>query len=102
MKKKHVCPNHFNGEGARGGCYVSIYGTDREGVANLAVGWSCVTVHHGDIPVSWIAEIVAVASGHEGGIAGFLDEHNYGGGYALQCDPAPPAKRKYRCKNSHE
>lgn len=84
---RHVCLNRFAGEGARGGCYLEIESSDREGVAQLDVGWSCVGVHRGEIPVSWLSEIIAIATGHKGGIAGFLAEHNYGGGYALMCDP---------------
>lgn len=88
---KHQCPNRFYGEGARGGCYFDIAPGDREGMARLDVGWSCVVVHRADIPVTWLAELMAIATGHKGGVAGFLAEHNYGGGYALQCDPAPGA-----------
>jgi len=92
---KHVCRNAYHGEGARGGCFVEIEQTDREGFAVLDVGWSCVIVHRGEIPVSWLSEIIAIATGHKGGIAGFLAEHNYGGGYALMCDEplVSPAER---------
>jgi hypothetical protein len=84
---KHVCPNRYAGEGARGGCYFEIDPGRKKETANLRVGWSCVVVHDGDIPVSWLSEIIAIATAHKGGIAGFLEHHNYGGGYALQCDP---------------
>jgi hypothetical protein len=96
---KHVCPNRFAGEGARGGCYFEIepaYG-QKEDVVSLNVGWSCVVVHSSDVPVTWLSEIVAIATGHEGGIAGFLAHHNYGGGYALQCNPGPALT-----SNNHE
>jgi hypothetical protein len=90
-KRAHVCPQRYAGEGARGGCYFSIESSDRgEGFANLGVGWSCVTVHDGEIPVTWLSEVIAIATGHPGGIAKFLADHNYGGGYALQCDPVKP------------
>lgn len=85
--RKHVCPNSFHGEGARGGCFVEIEAGDTEGVATLRAGWSCVIVHDNEIPVTWLAEVIAIATGHKDGIAGFLRDHNYGGGYALQCDP---------------
>lgn len=87
-KKKHKCQNRYAGEGARGGCYFEIEPSDKEGVAVLGAGWSCVVVHRGEIPVTWLAELVAIATGHPGGIAQFLADHNYGGGYALICDPA--------------
>ena len=84
---KHTCPNRFAGEGARGGCYFEIENVS-EGIADLRVGWSCVVVHDKQIPVTWLAEVVAIATGHKGGIAGFLAEHKYGGeSYALMCDP---------------
>lgn len=87
---KHLCPNSFAAEGARGGCYFEIDADKRDGPANLRVGWSCVVVHDGEIPVTWLSEVIAIATAHEGGIAGFLKHHNYGGGYALQCDPVKP------------
>jgi hypothetical protein len=87
MKQKHVCPNKFYAEGARGGCYFEIDASDKEGFAHLNVGWSCVVVHDKEIPITWLAEIIAIATGHGGGIEGFLKHHNYGGGYALQVDP---------------
>jgi len=84
---KHICANAFNGEGANGGCFFEIEATERNNIASLRAGWSCVIVHDGEIPVTWLSEIIAIATGHEGGIAGFLKQHNYGGGYALVCDP---------------
>lgn len=85
---KHICPNRFAGEGARGGCYFEIEASDKKEHAILDVGWSCVGVHRGEIPITWLAEIVAIATGHEGGIAGFLAAQRYGGdSYALMCDP---------------
>lgn len=86
---KHQCPNRFGQEGAKGACFVEIEQGEKEGIANLKVGWSCVIVHNKEIPVSWLSEIIAVATGHAGGIAGFLAEHNCGGGYALKNNPAP-------------
>jgi hypothetical protein len=83
----HVCPNRFTAEGARGGCIFEIEPSERKDFARLGVGWSCVMVHDGDIPITWLSEVVAIATAHEGGIAGFLKHHNYGGGYALVCDP---------------
>jgi hypothetical protein len=87
MKKRE---NRFAGEGANGGCFFEI-NSEREGVAHLTVGWSCVIVHDAEIPVTWLSEIMAIATGHSGGIAGFLREHEgaIGGGYALMCDPEP-------------
>jgi hypothetical protein len=94
MSRKHECRNAYHGEGARGACYVEIEAADIEGYAQLCVGWSCVVVHSGAIPVSWLSEIIAIATGHEGGIPGFLAEHRYGddSSYALMCDPSeqPP------------
>lgn len=88
-RKPHVCANAYHGDGARGGCYVVISASDREEMANLEVGWSCVRVHDKEIPVTWLAELIAIATGHTGGIAGFLAEHDYGNpSYALMCDPA--------------
>lgn len=89
---KHTCPNRYAGEGARGGCYFEVEPGESEGMAQLNVGWSCVVVHRKDIPVTWLSELVAIATGHKSGIAGFLAEHNYGGGYALQCDPPVGAR----------
>lgn len=87
-KKLHVCENEYRAEGARGGCYfeISQSQTNPE-VARLNVGWSCVVVHQKEIPVSWLSELLAIATAHKDGVAGFLAEHNYGGGYALMCDP---------------
>ena len=45
----------------------------KPGLAELEVGWSCVHVHKGEIPITWLAEIIAIATGHEGGIVGFLN-----------------------------
>jgi hypothetical protein len=84
---KHVCPNRYGGEGARGGCFFEIEPGEKPETAQMRVGWSCVIVHDKEIPVTWLAEVIAIATGHPGGIGGFLAEHNYGGGYALQCDP---------------
>ena len=87
---KHTCPNRYHGEGAKGGCYFSIEETEKEGIARLDAGWSCVVVHDAEIPVTWLAEIIAIATAHKGGIAGFLADHDHGGGsYALMCDPKP-------------
>ena len=95
MKRKpHVCRNAFNGEGARGGCFIEIEPGDVSGLANLRAGWSCVIVHDNQIPITWLSEIIAIASGHKDGIGGFLRDHNYGGGYALQCDPFTSEKSK--------
>jgi len=88
---KHTCPVRYHGEGARGGCFFEIESGATEGMARLDVGWSCVIVHRKEIPVTWLSELVAIASGHKNGIAGFLAEHNYGGGYALMCDPPSPS-----------
>ena len=89
-KRKHVCPNSFAGEGAKGGCYFEIQAEGGASVANLGVGWSCVVVHDGPIHVTWLAELIAIATGHKGGIKGFLEEQRYGGdSYALMCDPEP-------------
>lgn len=88
---KHTCPNRYQGDGARGGCYFEVEAAEREGMAQLDVGWSCVVVHRGEIPVTWLSEVIAIATAHKGGIAGFLAEHNYGGGYAMDCDPPAAA-----------
>lgn len=90
---KHVCANSYRGDGARGGCYFEIDEAKKD-MAELRVGWSCVMVHDGEIPISWLSEIIAIATAHKGGIAGFLAHHNYGGGYALLCDPAPTEESK--------
>jgi hypothetical protein len=88
MPSKHKCPNRFAGQGARGGCYFEISESEKDEFAELDVGWSCVVVHRRAIPVTWLAEIVAIATAHDGGIAGFLREHDYGSpSYALMCDP---------------
>lgn len=84
---KHKCPNRFSGEGARGGSFFEIEET-WEGHTHLSVGHSCVIVHNADIPVTWLAELIAIATEHKDGIAGFLQEHNWSGdSYALMCDP---------------
>jgi hypothetical protein len=93
---KHVCPNRFSGEDARGGCFFEIEPGEVEGMALLRAGWSCVIVHDAEIPVSWLSEVIAIATGHKDGVAGFLAEHNYGGGYALAVDP--PIKREVRAE----
>ena len=81
--------DYYYGEGANGGCYFDISQDDRErdGIADLRVGWSCVGVHNGDIPVTWLAEIIAIATGWKGGVPGFLREFNGDESYALMCDP---------------
>lgn len=90
MRKGHVCPNAYHGEGARGGCYFEITAGEKKEYAQLDVGWSCVVVHQTEIPVTWLAEIIAIATAHKGGVAGFLADHQYGEpSYALMCDPAP-------------
>lgn len=54
----------------------------------VKAGWSCVIVCDQEIPISWLSEIIAIATHHEGGIAGFLKTQQYGGdSYALMCDP---------------
>jgi hypothetical protein len=87
---KHVCPKRYAGDGAKGGCYFEIEPSEKPEHAHLDVGHSCVVVHRGEIPVTWLAELVAIATSHKGGIAGFLAEHAtaLGGSYALECDPA--------------
>ena len=89
-KTVQVFRNKFHAEGARGGCYFEIDGIPgKPESAILNVGWSCVTVHQREIPISWLAEIIAIATHHKDGIAGFLKEHEdkHGGSYALLCDP---------------
>lgn len=89
---KHTCPNQYRGEGAKGGCYFNIDETEKDGIARLDVGWSCVVVHDAEISVTWLSEIIAIATAHKGGVAGFLAEHDYGGGsYALMRDPKEAA-----------
>lgn len=88
---KHQCPNQFRGSGARGGCYFEVgdYDVPSE-YARLNVGHSCVVVHEGAIPVTWLAEIIAIVTAYEGGIPGFLKKHEEvmgGESYALMCDP---------------
>ncbi len=86
---KHKCENRFRGEGARGGCYFEIEQGSKDDTAILDVGHSCVIVHNREIPVTWLSELVAIANAHNGGIGGFLKEHDYGKpSYALMCDPA--------------
>lgn len=84
---KHICPNRFGGEGAKGGCFFEIEGDSSNSVVDLKVGWSCVVVHDGPIHITWLAELIAIASGHKGGVKGFLEEQRYAGGYALMVDP---------------
>lgn len=93
---KHKCPNRFAQDGARGGCFFQIETGEKDETAVLDVGWSCVVVHRGEIPISWLAELVAIATQHPQKIAGFLKEHGIGGAdshpvagqsYALMCDP---------------
>lgn len=92
---KHQCPNAFAGEGANGGCYVQIRDDGNEH-PTLEVGWSCVRVYSQAMPITWLAEIIAIASAPEhGGVAGFLEKHRYGGAsYALACDPAPSKEQR--------
>jgi hypothetical protein len=89
---KRANPNNFSGDGANGGCFFQIESDGmQEGAAFLEVGWSCVHVYRGLIPITWLAELIAIATAHEGGIAGFLREHDYGDpSYALMCDPKMP------------
>jgi hypothetical protein len=94
--RKHRCKNEYRGEGARGGCFVQVTASTKEGIALLDVGHSCVVVHNKFIPVTWIAEVVAIASLHDGGIEGFLKANGLAGddssynSYALMCDPKLP------------
>lgn len=78
----------YHGEGANGGCYFEIEPTEKDGIALLDVGWSCVVVHRAEIPITWLAEIIAIATGHKGGIAGFLRDYGEDS-YALMCNPPP-------------
>lgn len=93
--KQQPLPLKFAGEGARGGCFFEIEKHEtKENFAQLDVGWSCVIVHRKEIPITWLCELVAIASGHKGGVAGFLAEQQYGGdSYALMCDP-PEGEKK--------
>ena len=85
---KHTCPNRFAGEGADGGCFFEIEPGAKPQTASLKVGYSCVIVHDKDIPITWLAALVAIARDHVGGIPGFLAQHDGETGYALMCDPA--------------
>jgi len=87
--RKQKKENKFGGEGARGGSFFEIESPDYEhGKARLRVGHSCVIVHDADIPITWLAELVAIATEHTGGIKGFLAAHQWSGSsYALMCDP---------------
>ena len=93
---KHKCRNEFRGEGARGGSDVTITQSNKEGVALVDVGHSCVVTHAKYMPVTWLAEIITIAADHEGGVEGFLKAHGVmgdddsHGSYALMCDPALP------------
>ena len=88
---KHVCDNRMYAEGTKGGCFIEIEASPeeaRKGMLSLEVGWSCVVVHRGQIPATWLAEIIAIATAHPGGIGGFLKDHDYGNpSFALQCNP---------------
>ena len=94
---KHKCRNNYHDEGAKGGCYFHITDTDKEGIAHLDVGHSCVVVHNKFIPVTWLAELVAIATMDPEGIEGFLKKHGVAGdddshnSYALMCDPELPS-----------
>ena len=77
----------YFGEGANGGCFFNIEPSETDGMARVDVGWSCVGVHDGEMPVTWLTEIIAIATEHEGGIAGFLKDHYGEQSYALMCDP---------------
>ncbi len=88
---KHKCENRFGGKGANGGCYFEIGQGSKEDTAGLHVGWSSVIVHQKEIPITWLSELIAIATAHDGGIEGFLKEHDYGQpSYALMCDPVVP------------
>ena len=94
---KHQCPNRFGGDGAHGGSFFEIDSPNYEhGTANVRVGHSCVIVHDAQIPITWIAELFAIATEHKGGIKGFLQDRSWSGeSYALMCDPEAPAKWTY-------
>lgn len=89
---KHRCENRFGGDGARGGSFFEIDSPNYEhGKANVRVGHSCVIIHDAEIPITWIAELFAIATEHKGGIPGFLADHAWSGdSYALMCDPDAP------------
>ena len=79
--------NQFYAEGANGGCYFRIEELKNK-LIHMDVGWSCVVVHDDSIPISWLSELIAIATSHEGGIGGFLASYQYSGSsYALMCDP---------------
>lgn len=80
-------PNRYFGEGANGGCFFEIEELDEATHATLVVGYSCVIVHRDKIPITWLAELVAIATEHKDGIAGFLRQHQGVDSYALMCDP---------------
>lgn len=86
-KQKLHINSLYAGEGANGGCFFEIEDGDKPQHARLRVGWSCVIVHDDkvEIPISWLSEVIAIATGHKGGIVGFLEEHKQE--YALVCDP---------------
>lgn len=98
---KHKCENAYRGEGARGGSYVDIRATNIENVVFVDVGHSCVVFHNKPIPVTWLAEVIAIAAQEEGGIEGFLKKHGICGNddsfnsYALACDPKLPEGEIY-------
>ena len=89
---KHKCNNRFGGDGARGGSFFEIESPNYEhGTANVKVGHSCVIVCDQELPITWIAELFAIATEHKDGISGFLRENQWGGdSYALMCDPEQP------------
>lgn len=92
---KHTHANRFGGDGARGGSFFEIESPNYEhGTATLRVGHSCVIVHDAEIPITWLSELVAIATEHRGGIQGFLAERQWSGqSYALMCDPGEAVEK---------
>lgn len=83
---KTKIPDHIEVEGARGGSFVRIDKTDREGIVDIEVGHSCViTVRH-ELPVTWLAALLTHAKdiGFENAMG---DREQFPADYALMCDP---------------
>lgn len=61
---RHICPNRFSAEGNKGGSFITLDETGREGIVRLRVGNHCVVTIDQEIGVVALAQILTAAKDH--------------------------------------
>lgn len=85
-RKAQSIPTYVNVEGARGGSYVHLEQSEREGYCRVEVGHSCVVTVDCELPVTWLAAILTNAK-DVGFRSAMGDFGQFPADYALMCDP---------------